>query len=352
MKNTIFTADNYIIKTVSVADYCASNINFPPLQLVRGSVWKEDTARTLVEDIKAGRYVPPIVVAGDDDLELSISDGQQRTLAIQHAYTNGDLTGDETILIAIDAGRSFQDSFNRLNVGVPVGAGLVMASSYDTDTSANVVSLASHKLFTSYKWTSTQVQRAAKADFSSAALAICAGWSNPESSNKAVGKFLESHPCTEEDKVKAEDFLDSLSDALRPYFADEKLKGDAGKIARKVLAQLRKKSLFMTACGLWLQGGNLETYCRLVISDKLLGEIVTYTATINGKARKMRARWTVGGGSSGSASEYKERLIFADIQCRKLQEMADGAVDMAEDQAAKLADASNPVYQAAENAGI
>ena len=82
----------YLVKAVTVRELVESAPNLPAMQRVRGSVWKPEVSSALVEDIKAGLYVPPIVLAGDVD-HADVADGQQRLTAISAAYGKADLPG-------------------------------------------------------------------------------------------------------------------------------------------------------------------------------------------------------------------------------------------------------------------
>lgn len=339
----------YLVKSVTVKELVESAPNLPAMQRVRGSVWKPEVSTALVEDIKAGLYVPPIVLAGDVD-HADVSDGQQRLTAITAAYGKGVLPGDCTVLVAVDAGRSFVDSFRVLNMGVPVGSSLVQAASYDSTVTDAIIRLAAHPLFGLYRWTSTQVLRTARAEFASVALAIAAGWATPCSSTKECSAWLKKSAALIDGTAvqTAEDALEAIRVALVPYDAHAKDKGEEGKRARKVLANLRKKNLFLTAVGVALKGGDMSDYVLLTTMDTLLAGKVEYSATVNGRARKQYAKWSIGGGSSGAYSEYRDRLIFAlarlpmvkdAVSTPTAEDDAAHAADVAESAAAELADA-------------
>lgn len=349
-KNVIKSeSGKYLVKSVTVKELVESAPNLPAMQRVRGSVWKPDVSTALVEDIKAGLYVPPIVLAGDVD-HADVADGQQRLTAITAAYGKGTLPGDCTVLVAVDAGRSFVESFKVLNMGVPVGSSLVQAASYDSTVTDAIIRLAAHPLFGLYRWTSTQVLRTARAEFASVALAIAAGWATPCSSTKECSTWLKKSTALVDDAAvqTAEDALESIRQALVPYDAHSKDKGEEGKRARKVLAALRKKNLFMTAVGVALRGGCMDDYVLFTTMDTLQGGKVEYSITVNGRAKKAYAKWSIGGGSSGSNGEYRDRLIFAMAKLPRVKEClaiptaeddAAHAADVAESAAAELADA-------------
>lgn len=343
MEKNIITATSgkYLVKAVTVKELVESAPNLPAMQRVRGSVWKSEVSTALVEDIKKGLYVPPIVLAGDVD-HADVSDGQQRLTAIATAYGKGDLPGDCSVLVAVDAGRSFVESFKVLNMGVPVGSSLVQAASYDSAVTDAIIRLAAHPLFGLYKWTSTQVLRTARAEFASVALAICAGWATPCSSTKECSAWLKKSPALVDDTAvqTAEDILEAIRKALIPYDTikdvKDKARSEEVKRARKILANMRKKNLFLTAVGVALKGGSMDDYVVLTTMDALLGEKTTYSVAVNGKTRKAVAKWSIGGGSSGSYQEYRDRLIVAMDKLPKVHERL--TTTTGEDKAASLAD--------------
>lgn len=345
MEKNIITAASgkYLVKAVTVKELVESAPNLPAMQRVRGPVWKPEVSSALVEDIKSGLYVPPIVLAGDVD-HADVSDGQQRLTAIAAAYGKGDLPGDCSVLVAVDAGRSFVESFKVLNMGVPVGSSLVQAASYDSAVTDAIIKLAAHPLFSLYKWTSTQVLRTARAEFASVALAIAAGWATPCSSTKECSAWLKKSSALVDDTAvqTAEDILESIRKALVPYdtikAVKDKARTEEVKRARKILANMRKKNLFLTAVGVALKGGNMDDYVVLTTMDALLGEKTTYSVAVNGKTRKAVAKWSIGGGSSGSYQEYRDRLIVAMDKLPKVHERL--TTSTGEDDAAALADAA------------
>lgn len=348
-KNIINAASGkYLVKAVTVKELVESAPNLPAMQRVRGSVWKPEVSTALVEDIKAGLYVPPIVLAGDV-ANADVSDGQQRLTAITAAYEKGTLPGDCSVLVAVDAGRSFVQSFKVLNIGIPVGSSLIQAASYDVGVTDAIIRLAAHPLFGLYRWTSTQVLRTARAEFASVALAIAAGWATPCSSTKECSAWLKKSAALVDDAAiqTAEDALEAIRQALVPYDAHSKDKGEEGKRARKVLANLRKKNLFLTAVGVALKGGDMADYVLFTTMDTLQGGKVEYSITVNGRTKKAYAKWSIGGGSSGSYQEYRDRLIVAMDKLPRVKECL--AIPTAEDDAAHAADVAESA--AAELAG-
>lgn len=92
----------------------------------------------------------------------------------------------------------------------------------------------------------------------------------------------------------------------------------------------------------------MEDYVLFTTMDTLQGGKVEYSITVNGRAKKAYAKWSIGGGSSGAYSEYRDRLIFALARLPMVREAtttptaeddAAHAADVAESAAAELADA-------------
>lgn len=343
MEKNIIAAPSgkFLVKLVTVRELVESAPNLPIMQKVRGLVWKPEVSSGLVEDIKSGLYMPPIVLAGDVE-NADVSDGQQRLTAITRAYAKGDLPGDCAVLVAVDAGRTFTESFRVLNIGVPMGASMVQAASYDEHTQDAATRLAIHPLFDLYKWTSTQVLRTARMEYASHALAIAAGWATPSSSTKECAAWLKKNSALVDEAAvqTAADALEAIRAALVPYDQLKDIKDKARKEevkrARKILANLKKKNLYLTAVGVAMKGGDMADYVMLTTMDALLGEKTVYSATVNGRQKKMVAKWSIGGGSSGSYQEYRDRLIVAMDKLPRVKERL--TTSTGEDEAAALAD--------------
>lgn len=301
--------------------------NLPSVQTVRGRVWPQEVSDGLINDLKEGKYIPPLVIVADPSAEdpiadAALTDGQQRANAIRDAVRDGRLTGEEQVVVAIDYGRTVEDSFAVLNIGVPVGSSLVTAMRLSGDVGQAVVDVASHPYFSGVKWSALQVKRTAKADFATAILAMCSGWDKPESSAKECAAWLEKH----QDNVttgaveKARAFLDELNAAMEPFTEQAKAKGSDGKHARSILAAFRKKNLWMTAIGAWLDRMDDDGNERYTVADivAVMGRddlLQPYTYKVPmGKGKKTKevtAEWT-GAGSSGSNSNYCDRaIVFA-----------------------------------------
>lgn len=333
----------YQIKLVSVDSLAAAAPNIPAAQAVRGSVWSAETSNKLVEDIKAGLYVPPLVLAGAGDESIDLSDGQQRLKAILAAHAKGNLPGDICIPIAIDAGRTFSESFAALNQGVPVGKALTAAMGYkDNGTRDAIIRLAAHPLFGSIRWTTAQIQRTSRAEFASAALAICAGWSSPESSTKACNAWLAANAAaiTPDVVTLAEDTLTAINTALVPYIAHDKDKGAEGKRARRILSDAKKKGTYMSVVAVAVESGLpvADIVAALDRDDLLTPVTVEEINKATGRKRKVTYQWAVGGGTSGSNADYIARNKVLAHAAAILPEAAEvpGERKAAEDAAAAL----------------
>lgn len=308
---TVIRGKNWIVRPITTGALRASATNLPCAQNVRGSVWKETVIQGLVKDIKAGLYVPPVVLAGSEEDGHDLSDGQQRYRAICSAVDSGDLDGTEVVLLAVDTGRTFEESFRVLNIGVPVGAGLVAAMSYRDDVKNAVLSLAAHPLFaTAYRWTATQVNSTASADFASAALAICAGWPSPQSSKRACIEWLQANGDTvDADAISSTTVvLDSIYTAIMPHVLAVADKGEKGKWARGVCSAMRKKNAFMSTVASIGTGSIAEDVLDVIDRSDLLIPVKYMGKTPKGKPKEMVAEWAVGGGTSGCNDDYNQRL--------------------------------------------
>lgn len=299
----------YQIKLVTVDSLANAAPNIPAAQAVRGSVWTAETSEKLVKDIKAGLYVPPLVLAGAGDESIDLSDGQQRLKAILAAYGKGNLPGDTCIPVAIDAGRTFAESFAALNQGVPVGKALTAAMGYkDSGTRDAIIRLAAHPLFSSIKWTTTQVQRTSRAEYASSTLAICAGWASPESSTRACNAWLADNAAaiTPDVVMLAEDTLTAINAALAPYVANIKGKDADGKRARRIMADMKKKGTYMTVVAVGIESGlpMADIIAALDRDDLLTPVTVEEVNRATGRRRKVTYKWEVGGGTSGANSDY------------------------------------------------
>lgn len=297
----------YTIKLIKVKDIVGALDKLPDMQIVRGSVWARGVAEQYAADIKAGLFSPCIVLAGGENPVCV--DGQQRLTALAAALAAGILTGNELVPLAIDAGRTAEEAFSRLNIGVKVGASLVGAMDSGAAGDA-IIRLAAMPYFSTVKWTGLQVGRTAKAAFAAAALAIFAGWDAPESSEKASSAWISANAelCDADAEAPCAAWINSLAEAVKPFVAFATIKGKGGAAARKVLASLRKKSLWMTAAGAGAEGIPAKDVLAVYARPELLIPVRQEIKARNGRIVQREATWSIGAGSSGNASEYADRL--------------------------------------------
>lgn len=334
------------VRTITTRQLADLAPHLPPLQAVRGSVWPLSVTLALIDDIKAGLYVPPIVIAGNKD-DKNTSDGQQRYKAILRGLkptldddgniiAPATLTGDEVVLLALDAGRTFEQSFERLNIGVPVTKALVTATKYPAVVRDAVVDIATHPYFDLLAFGTLQTARTARMDYATSAFAICAGWAKPESSIGATTAWLMSQttPSTITDKdnkqttnpprMTADDVvkykaqtvavLDALAAEMAPIADGAKVKGKGGKAQRTMLANARKKNTFVPMVSAVDGGDNAAEVIRLACDVGEAMPSVDVTQMVYDAKRKRNVpettvmRWIVGAGSSGSADDTREKI--------------------------------------------
>lgn len=313
--NGRITGKTWTLRTVTIKELAALLDNLPPVQKVRGSVWTKDTAANLVDDVKAGLYVPPLVVVAADGKidEAALVDGQQRGLSLVAAWRAGLLTGDETVVLAIEQGRTVEEAFSVLNIGVPVGGALVSAMGIAGKAGEAIVKAAAHPYFDDVRWTGVQTRRTERAAFAATAVAIFAGWIAPSSVTKDCSAWLTSNADLITDAVMEDVtvYLDQLKAATDPLVTLSKVKGKDGAPARKVLAQLRKKSMFSTTCGMAAEGNDVSAIIAVWNRyDELLNGqegVIVIPATGKSKERTKKVKWPEGSGSSGSADDYAKR---------------------------------------------
>ena len=116
IEKSIISREKYLVKAITVRELAELAPNLPTAQQIRGRLWKSEVSAGLVADLKDSKYVPPLVLAGSADSH-DMSDGQQRMGAILDAFTAGELEGTEEVLLVVDAGRTFEESFRVLNLG-------------------------------------------------------------------------------------------------------------------------------------------------------------------------------------------------------------------------------------------
>lgn len=310
---TLIKTENFTICTVTVAELAKMN-SLPMVQQVRGHVWPQEQSDALVNDLKDGKYIPPIVYTSEDATEAACVDGQQRTAAILAAYAAGKLTGREVVVIAISR-NTIDDDFRRLNIGVPVAKCLVTAAEVGEHGDA-ILDVANHPLFAGLRFSNLQMQRCTKADMAMGALAICSGWKNPESSTKAASEWYKNHAKDVTDKTKAKcvAVLDEIKAAVDTYNKHINAFGKSNKgtsDAKHAIACLRKKNLFYTCVDAVADGVPAANVLAAYAMDdvKLNKAVVSYEITTNGKTTTHYAKWTIGGGSSGGNAEFNQRRI-------------------------------------------
>lgn len=313
--------DKYTLEMSTASTVADGMDKLPVYQTVRGAKqWSADRRAALVDDINAGRYVPPIVYAWetDDDGErrLVIVDGQQRGAAIAEAIKAGVLSGDTPILVAIDNDRAGVDCFRSLNIGVPVGSALVTAVSLDGVSGKALLAIAEHRALGLIPWSAIQTGRTERAAFAATLLAVAAGWSMPESSTKACEAWLKEHSgeITPEISIAAhgiaDRIADALSDAATVAAGDDRARA---KVARRLLASARRKNNWLTLCQLVKDEYDASDALALFADSDAWSKGSTYQPTrLDGKGRKREvATIPMGGGSSGNHIDTAARLDAA-----------------------------------------
>ena len=295
--------------------------SLPVYQTVRGAKqWSADKRAALIDDLKNGLYMPPIVYAWETDSDgerrLTIVDGQQRGAAIAAALAEGAIAADTPILVAIDNNRTGADCFRVLNIGVPVGSALVTAVSLDGVAGQALLAIAEHRALDLVPWSAIQTGRTERAAFAASLLAVACGWAMPESSTKACEAWLKEHGAEvdADGKAAALAIADRIAEALAPYAevaagADKK----RAKVARRVLGGVRKKNNWLTLCQLVADEISAEDAVALFADSVAWNKGARYYPTsIKGGGRvKKDIAIPLGGGSSGSADDTAKRLDAA-----------------------------------------
>ena len=312
---------NWTIETSTAATVAEGMKTLPVYQTIRGSKqWSKDKRDALIEDVRNGLYVPPIVYAwetdGEGERRLVIVDGQQRGAAIAEGVADGVLAPDTPVLIAIDNRRDGADCFRVLNVGVPVGSALVTAVSLDGAAGKALLAVAEHRALDLVPWSAIQTGRTERAAFAATLLAVAAGWSMPESSTKVCEAWLKEHSTEINDETRtaalsiAERIAAALSGHADIVGGTDKARA---KVARKVLAGVRRKNNWLTLCQLVNDDYSAEDAVALFADGVAWSKRATYQPTrLDGKGRKRdTATIPMGGGSSGNHIDTAARLDAA-----------------------------------------
>lgn len=312
---------NYEISMSKASTVAEGMKSLPVFQTVRGSnQWNTEKREQFVNDLAAGKYIPPIAYGYVTDEEgnksLAIMDGQQRGNAIREAVENGKLNPETEVLIAIDKAREGSELFRVLNIGVPVGSALVTAVSLEGVAGQALLAVAEHKALDLVPWSAIQTGRTERAAFAATLLAVAAGWAMPESSTKACEAWLKEHAAEVDGdgKAAALAMADRIEAALVPYA--ETVNGEdkkRAKVARKVLGGVRKKNNWLTLCQLVKDDYSAEDAVALFADGEVWTKGGRYypTAVQGGKRLKTASTIPMGGGSSGNAVDTAKRLDAA-----------------------------------------
>lgn len=312
----------YIVELSTAATVAAAMDRLPVYQTVRGcKQWSAEKAEALAADLAAGYYVPPIVYArttdSDGETRLSIVDGQQRGAAIRAAVESGKLAPDTPVLVAVDTMRDGVDVFRVLNIGVPVGSALVTAVSLEGLAGQALLSVAEHEALSLVPWSAIQTGRTERAAFAASLLAICAGWSDPESSTKACEAWLKERGAeiTDADRVKALSVADSIAAALRDAAAH---RDGANRIhaavGKRLLAACRKKNNWITLVQCVNDGYDAGETLALLADSVAWTKGAKYRPMDKAGKARLTGSWAllpVGSGSSGSYQETAARFSAA-----------------------------------------
>lgn len=316
------TMPGYVVELSTAATVAAAMDKLPVYQTIRGSKqWSADKAAALVDDIKAGHYVPPIVYArttdSDGESRLSIVDGQQRGAAIRDAAEAGTLAPDTPVLVAVDTMRDGVDVFRVLNIGVPVGSALVTAVSLEGTAGQALLAVAEHEALSLIPWSAIQAGRTERAAFAASLLAICAGWMDPESSTKACEAWLKERGAeiTADDKGKALAVADAIAAALRDAVAHR----DGGNkvhaaVGKRLLAACRKKNNWITLVQCVHDGYDAGETIALIADSVAWSKGAKYRPLNKAGDGRLTGSWAllpVGSGSSGSYQETDARFSAA-----------------------------------------
>ena len=327
------------IVRMSVADYI-DGTSMPEIQVVRGAdMWPADKSLAFAADLAAGKYTPAPTICkavvqdddGNDKDILLVVDGQQRREALRRAVAAGKLDSETMLDVIIVSADDADDTFRRLNIGVTVAKSIVGSCDYDDDARKHINILCAHPLFAAMGYSAYSRQNGIVSAVVQGAVAIVAQyvdkdgllspvWDSPSSNYTDAHKALTAHvadiPEGEWERIAA--MFNGMADALKPYAAHIQKYGKTKKetsAARKLFSDLRKKNLFFTAVDAIGNGGMTaaDVFAALTLTDtlnKYKDTPYTYTVNVAGNKTKLSARWTVGGGSSGSNADFGQRKII------------------------------------------
>lgn len=327
------------IVRMSIADYI-DGTEMPEIQVVRGAdMWASDKSLAFAADLATGKYTPAPTICkatvqdddGDDKDILLVVDGQQRREALRRAVSAGKIDSDTMMDVIIVSADDADDTFRRLNIGVTVAKSIVGSCDYDDDARRNINVLCAHPLFAAMGYSAYSRQNGIVSAVVQGAVAIVAQytdkdgnnvpvWDSPSSNYTDAHKALAAHvadiPADEWERITA--MFDGMADALAPYAAHIQKYGKTKKetsAARKLFSDLRKKNLFFSAVDAIGNGGMnpADVFAALTLTDtlrKYQDTAYKYTVNVGGTKQTLSARWTVGGGSSGSNADFNQRKII------------------------------------------
>lgn len=309
----------YSIENMSIA--AAADIKLPIIQDVRGSVWTAEQSAALVRTYLDGGYIPPIVFAETEDGARWNVDGQQRLNALRAGVEKGLIPAEAEVVVAVesvDGEDGVLSAFHRLNSGVPVGRAIVTAAGMKPEARNAIMTLAKHPTLEHLFDATAQARRTGKAaDVALSLVAIGAGWDTPDSMSKNAAAAL-----ADMEEVDYTAVVDGVSTALDAYGeAVEKYESSASRlpkkdsavrIAKAVVAACRRKNNTLTILhAAVINGIDIGDAVALYAQPERLekGVVIEGTGPKGGKV-KTPYHWTIGRGSSGNASEFRDRAVI------------------------------------------
>lgn len=309
---------NYTYTTMTID--AALDVRLPQVQDVRGKVWTSEQSAGLVKTVLDGGYMPPVVFARVPDGTMYNVDGQQRLFALRLGMEKGLLDGDNNIDVVVE---DVEDEdgviavFNRLNSGVPVGKALIAASGMDAGCRSIIMDVAELPVIQNLFGATAQAKKTARpADVAMSLIAIAAGWDTPDSMAAHAATYLSTADkplAVDADTVRAT--LIDIDAAYHRYsaaIAAMPKKDTSVSIAKSVCAAVRRKNNFLTIFHAALVNGvePKRGMALFATPEKLeKGVVIEGTGPKGGKI-KTPYHWTIGRGSSGSASEFRDRAVI------------------------------------------